>query len=341
MKKLVALEAIRGLAALYVVVHHAQVLPNAGLGRLLYFGQEAVIVFFLLSGFVIAFSTYKKTITSSQYLIARAVRIYPIFLISIILAYLFSGRPIIDQTVLINLLGNIAMLQDIASLKEGVWFNTMFGNSPTWSLSYEWWFYLLFIPIGLNKTKPNHKAAAFISIIGWLTYQLHPNQIGLILGYFSIWWAGASLAYEFRESGEVTFKKQKATISFLAMMLILWSIPAAAKVIAQEPTSIGISPLLQARHHAAGLIFLLLFILLHKNLLEANNKIVLLFSRIAPISYAIYLTHKPILYWAESIAPQSPLAGLLLTLLICSVISWVLEVPLQRAISRRFLKVRV
>lgn len=340
MKKLIALEAIRGMAALYVVIHHAQLLPNSGLGRILYFGQEAVIIFFLLSGFVIALSTKNKSITAKQYITSRAVRIYPIFLLSILLAYMFSGFPTLDSTTWINLFGNIFMLQDISALKEGVWFDTMFGNSPAWSLSYEWWFYLLFIPLGLNRTHPNNKAAAAISVIGWISYQIHPNQIGLVLGYFSIWWAGTSLAHEFKENSSITISSQKNALFLLTTMFLLWSIPAAIKLIAQEPTSIGISPLLQARHHAAALFFFISFILFHKRLLESKNKFILLFSKIAPISYALYLTHKPILSLAESLAPNNPPIKLLLTLLICSAISWLLEVPMQRAISRHFFRGR-
>ncbi|NJN20097.1 MAG: succinyl transferase OpgC [Leptolyngbya sp. RL_3_1] len=50
--KLWRLEAIRGLAALYIVVSH--VLGNEYF--FLRFGQEAVMIFFMMSGFVIEYS---------------------------------------------------------------------------------------------------------------------------------------------------------------------------------------------------------------------------------------------------------------------------------------------
>ena len=58
--KLDKLEALRGAAALYVVFHHTipydSRLFNLPVGHLMRFGQEAVILFFLLSGFVINYS---------------------------------------------------------------------------------------------------------------------------------------------------------------------------------------------------------------------------------------------------------------------------------------------
>ena len=53
--KLQRLEAVRGVAALYVVIAHS-ITPTP---FILSFGQEAVIVFFLLSGFVIEYSSAK------------------------------------------------------------------------------------------------------------------------------------------------------------------------------------------------------------------------------------------------------------------------------------------
>ena len=53
------LEGVRGFAALYVLIHHLShpLIGQSGLKALPFrFGQEAVIVFFLISGFVIEYS---------------------------------------------------------------------------------------------------------------------------------------------------------------------------------------------------------------------------------------------------------------------------------------------
>jgi peptidoglycan/LPS O-acetylase OafA/YrhL len=80
-KHLDKLDAIRGFAAVYVVFYHffgqAKLLPNIVEKVIFSFGQEAVILFFLLSGFVIYVSVERSSkITFSSYFIKRFIRIY-------------------------------------------------------------------------------------------------------------------------------------------------------------------------------------------------------------------------------------------------------------------------
>ena len=89
-KKLEKLEAIRGFAALYVVFFHA--LPQKiylfglNVGVLFRFGPEAVIVFFVLSGFVIKYSWQRSSNKSFRhYFSRRFIRLYiPLFFIHIL-----------------------------------------------------------------------------------------------------------------------------------------------------------------------------------------------------------------------------------------------------------------
>lgn len=332
MNKLIGLEAIRGLAALYVVLHHAQLLPNSGAGRFLYFGQEAVIVFFLLSGFVIAFSTTGKSLSTKEYIKSRATRIYPIFMASLIISYALYDQKH-DPALTRKVIGNILMLQDVSSLKSGVWFDTLFGNSPTWSLAYEWWFYLLFIPLGL-KRNVSHWVPASLAVFGVITYQLQPNQISLYIGYFYIWWTGASMGTEFKKTGKISFPEQRLNLTLLLIISIAWWTPAIIEIKSHNQYQIGISPLLQARHHTAALIFSLITVAWGTRFIQSPWKIVAIFAKIAPISYALYLIHKPIMTWVENNITDIPIEYLAITLFICIPISWILEKPMQRSISK-------
>ena len=65
MNKILEFEFLRGIAAFYVFFHHTLfqfniIEKNSLLGKLFSFGQEAVMLFFLLSGYVIALSLIKK-----------------------------------------------------------------------------------------------------------------------------------------------------------------------------------------------------------------------------------------------------------------------------------------
>lgn len=136
---------LRGFAAAYVFAGHLLLarLPQGfgGARFLLSFGQEAVMVFFLLSGFVIFHSTHQHRDKSfAGYFYRRWKRIYPIFLLALGLAWLVawvsSGvKPAVSGR---ELAGNLLMLQDFGFAKPGVWVTPFLGNLPLWSLSYEW-----------------------------------------------------------------------------------------------------------------------------------------------------------------------------------------------------------
>ncbi len=104
---LLPLDALRGFAATYVLLFHAKIIPL--------FGQEAVILFFLMSGFLIYYVTHSSADRPSAalYLYHRARRIYPIYLFSLLAAYisacLIAGT--VQEPRWFNLIENISMFQ--------------------------------------------------------------------------------------------------------------------------------------------------------------------------------------------------------------------------------------
>jgi len=143
--KLLKIEALRGFAALYVVLHHTVKFNYSIAGfdveELLRFGQEAVILFFLLSGFVIHYSfRHTPNMSFSIYFRKRFLRIYvpliAVFFIGFFTESYNSGRwAKLDWTQLVL---NFFMLQDWAFAKPNVITEPVFNNTPLWSLSYEW-----------------------------------------------------------------------------------------------------------------------------------------------------------------------------------------------------------
>ncbi|MDB5508028.1 MAG: putative acyltransferase [Hyphomicrobiales bacterium] len=96
--RLETLDAIRGLAALVVVINHTYyTIPEAWQAalsflnvtplRVLALGKPAVVVFFVLSGFVLALSLMRgRSPTYADFIIRRIFRIYVPFAISILIA---------------------------------------------------------------------------------------------------------------------------------------------------------------------------------------------------------------------------------------------------------------
>lgn len=334
-----SLDALRGLTALYVLLHHAQLLPNSRWGLLLSFGQEAVILFFLLSGFVIDHSLRNRRFNTGRYLQLRTRRIYPIFLVALLLSY--AAQCVIQgqwaPPMWRDLMGNLLMLQDAAGLKRGVWFDTFQGNSALWSLSYEWCFYLLFIPV-VRLIRPSLQAwtALAISVAGWLVFNAIPNQIALLLSYFMIWWSGVALSREYSVTGRISLAGQTQSLGGLAMLSLMQLAAIGLAWKAGQPLKLGIDPVLQLRHYGAAFVFLLVAIVWNSRGWRTPAW-VRIFALAAPISYGIYIIHLPLLAMVRHLTglASGPL-NLLIALPVILGAAWLLEVKLQKAINRRW-----
>ena len=136
-KKLAKLEAVRGFAVTYVVLHHLFLRKCIIFGRnysvFFRFGQEAVIIFFLLSGFVI-YLAYDRSKDKSFKIFfwKRFLRIYIPFICVLIVSYLLFALSKKEFASInwLTLLGNLFMLQDMATVKPNVIVETFFKKHP-------------------------------------------------------------------------------------------------------------------------------------------------------------------------------------------------------------------
>lgn len=115
------------------------------------FSNDAVIVFFVLSGFIIYHSTVSRSTTWRQYAAARLSRIYsvalPAVVVCVALAIWLSVRPGFHPETLSNYSAPSLWhaLSSLLFLNES-WLNAAVVtlNDPYWSLCYEVWYYVLF-----------------------------------------------------------------------------------------------------------------------------------------------------------------------------------------------------
>ncbi|MGX1805418.1 acyltransferase family protein [Nocardia sp. NPDC055321] len=140
------LDALRGLAALAVVVQHCseRLWPEYFRFSQAYFGlgEFGVFVFFIVSGFIIP-ASLERGRSLGAFWAGRFFRLFPLFWACLVAAMLLNsfGRyelpdPFWDQPVL-NFLANLTMMQFFI----GGWDIQIIGAS--WSLSYELVFYLI------------------------------------------------------------------------------------------------------------------------------------------------------------------------------------------------------
>jgi len=140
-----ALTGIRFFAAFYVVLFHSLpwVSKHYDLPKpmQIFFvnGYLAVALFFLLSGFILAY-TYDGQIEGSSKRLhfwqARFARIYPVYFLSLILAYFFQrSLPLTSRVAVVTM---VQAWNPFRAGLAGAW------NYPAWSLSVEAFFYLVF-----------------------------------------------------------------------------------------------------------------------------------------------------------------------------------------------------
>lgn len=113
-------------------------------------GHKLVAIFFVMSGFLIAYSVDKKEIDFKIYIIDRLSRLYSVMIPAIILTYVLDN---IGMNYNPSLYQNLApeKNQILRALSSLLFFNQIQGfcfkpstNTPFWSIGYEFWYYLLF-----------------------------------------------------------------------------------------------------------------------------------------------------------------------------------------------------
>jgi peptidoglycan/LPS O-acetylase OafA/YrhL len=148
------IEQYRGLCALLVLLTHGlreehMLVDNFKWPEYLRYcnsGSLSVLVFFCISGYVIGITNDKNNLDIKSYLKKRVIRLYPIYLVAIVLCIIAAGGVSLHV-----LLGNLFFLQNQNSYFG--WQVPIFLNYPAWSLNYEVIYYLLFIVIFYLKPK--------------------------------------------------------------------------------------------------------------------------------------------------------------------------------------------
>jgi peptidoglycan/LPS O-acetylase OafA/YrhL len=158
-------DILRVIASQMVLLGHSAIyfLPTSSLVHLK-LQNLGVVVFFLLSGLLISHSVFRNSMRSEYsfkyYFIDRFFRIFSCYLPAIILVSIIDhflvGDPryeFRDDYNLRTAIGNALMLQDFPLFQllrrlhvpEQSWFIRPFASAqPFWTLSVEWWLYMLF-----------------------------------------------------------------------------------------------------------------------------------------------------------------------------------------------------
>ena len=183
------LEALRGVAACFVVLYHSEYFFSQELvgSTMRFFSDRSVRFvsnaylfvdfFFIISGFVMSFAysnKIKSGLTLRSYVILRLGRIYPlhIFMLFVFVAYTalkvylhskgMAPEPELNKNNINTFVSNILLLHSLGLHQHLSW------NLPSWSISVEFYTYIIFfIFTKYLDTKESMFVPLFISIIAF------------------------------------------------------------------------------------------------------------------------------------------------------------------------------
>jgi peptidoglycan/LPS O-acetylase OafA/YrhL len=151
-KYLSNLTPLRGFAAIWVAVYHFQgvimnfVLPDRT--QLVVRGYLMVDLFFIMSGFIIC-HVYQQSFVAGlssknfrKFIVARFARVYPLHLFALLILILWVAlvgagdlSKVFDP---VAIPANLLLIHSFGIYKVFTW------NVPSWSISAEWWAYMVF-----------------------------------------------------------------------------------------------------------------------------------------------------------------------------------------------------
>lgn len=353
------LDWIRFLASFLVVIAHTRYshfapyaqleVPGKGpvmdaLFLLPAFANEAVMIFFVLSGYLVGGRCIERlllgTFDAKSYALDRVTRIWIPLIPAVVLTWiaeLICGDP----PAIRNGLENLLALQEFVA-------KPMTHNAPLWTLSYEIWFYVLAFGVGLVITgkKPAVKTfAMLLTCVGMATF-IRLNSLNLFIwmmgalaylvpGRKGAWWQLAiGLGAIF---GGTVLSALATELSTFAPGTLPFPVPPRKPSLALLGMGFALSlPVIVASFPVSGL----------------WSRVERLGTRLAAFSYSLYLTHWPLLYlWSHFEGNQKhervdlgSIAIYGVKVVVCIAFSWLFYLAFEkhtpqvrRWLSRKFL----
>jgi peptidoglycan/LPS O-acetylase OafA/YrhL len=318
----VHLDAIRGGAALVVLFGHTRDLffssltkpkdvavttaiqgqvpqpsepPQAGITT----GNEAVMIFFVLSGYLVGGSVLKSfkrnTWSWKSYLIKRLTRLWVVLLPALAFGItldhiglslfrgagsIYAGPPqqlLIPGDLLTHLTAQVIAANTI--FLQAIFFKTAGTNDSLWSLANEFWYYISFPALLLvfKRTQALWMRVVYALLAGGILISVG-KDVSLL---FLIWVLGALVS-----TIPLVIKRSVAKLLTVALMILL---PVWLVLLRRAQLSVYVAEWLVALYFAATL-----YVILHQTQAARNNLYRLTAGFFSRISYTLYLVHLPV-----------------------------------------------
>jgi peptidoglycan/LPS O-acetylase OafA/YrhL len=340
------LEALRGIAALSVVLFHCiGLLPWNVAGTPAAFfriGWIGVDVFFVISGYVITASAVRQHGTpgyASRFWRARLARILPLYYVTTLFFLLAVNADALQKQGLFQILTHLTLTHHFFQ-------DTAFSiNGVTWSLSVEMQFYVLAFlgaPLLVNVSRKKLAVGFLLLLVGVLVYRvvvwhwlrssgaseaafMHAlSQAPALLDSFAF--GALVFLFRLRQPG----RAQSLLLALLALVLLMVSYAVFAANAAHYWTS----PLMAIGFRSVIALFAVVALL--AALSVKSSRVWWPLLELGKISYGIYLWHLCVLFLVQRHVPVSGTAAVVLVLAITLVLAklshYLIEAPCMRSV---------
>lgn len=158
-----SIQYLRFIACIMVVVLHITKkisLNSGGEDGYFYLGASGVDIFFVISGFIMAYISNKKESNGLVFIKSRIVRIYPIYAITLIpyiLIFIAAPELVNSHGQPPSILKSITLIPFISG---------SYVNMVSWTLSFEFYFYIIFaVSLFISKKAIETSSIIILSLL--------------------------------------------------------------------------------------------------------------------------------------------------------------------------------
>lgn len=319
------LDTLRGLSAIVVLIAHAQQIFLAPIYHGLYglfglFAQASVMIFFVLSGFLICKSITRNhrdngAFNIKPYAIDRANRILPPLVFSLVLLVILTAlAPSLFKSGTLDFINTSEFMarngfySDVSKIFGSLIFLNGFitenisSNAPLWSLSYEVWYYFV---IALVLRVRGGKGLVLGATVMIAMTAL--NKTFLIYGI--VWFAGAGIALIHNKNAinPIAFKIILSLSGALAAVTAFLYLKSFFGITAPHQAAIKLIPIWNV---LIGITFTSILTLI----LAGKASMPTIIPESANFSYTLYIIHFPILLFIYGITQAAIMDSIILSI---------------------------
>lgn len=329
------LNGVRGLAVLVVFLAHASDIYFSGAVAGWGGGQLGVMLFFVLSGFLMAHLYMGEVATPAamcRFAVNRIARIYPMFVLVVLFCFVagHQGFPVYVYPIptLHEMLLHLALVK---------------GNDLLWTIGPEVIFYGLFVLAWALRRRSTPAMWGYMLVLAaasWLPFQSsESNSLLQLHDKLPFFLAGTLLGMHSGHLLEASHRRAPwmSWAFWLSLALFVLALPRLLAHVGNLPAHLAGDPW---PHPWGYPFYLFVTVLLFSAAVVARPW--LLTNHLAQftgrISYSFYLLHAMVLKSIQPVVPTHPLVAIALAALITMILSWftyrLIETPARRALQR-------